>query len=359
MKYFLALVLFCFISLERSYAQSGTQALRLAQSIYEQGRLHELPGLDGLKPEKIATYSKPEQVTAYRLLTLAHIYLEEPELADVSMLSLLDADHFFEPNASVEPAEFMGLYKTFRTKPVFNYGLRFGANATFPLLNSVYYVSGASPGNGKYTPKVGVNVGLVFEKEFFGNSKNKLLRRLVFAPEVYYSQRTSAYTNKDVFTNDSTNAPAADQVVTAKSSWLDINPVFQLKMNESNKFIPYVGLGPGVSYLLSASNTMVTTRAAGAGVVSGGAVPYTSSYRKLIPSVIVSAGVKYRFGEFYITAEARVQYFLMTAVKPSTRSVAASVYDYGYVPSNYKPLNLNINIGFIFPYFNPIKLKRK
>src|SRR5437763_151264 len=114
MKYFLALVLFCFVGFTCSFGQSGAQALRLAQSIYEQGRLHELPSLPGLQDKEIVKYSKSEQVNAYRLLTLAHIYLEEPELADVSMLKLLDADHFYEPNANVEPAEFMGLYKTFR-----------------------------------------------------------------------------------------------------------------------------------------------------------------------------------------------------------------------------------------------------
>ena len=53
------------------------QTLRLAQSIYEQGRLHELPQLlehclsDG-------GFNEEEQVSAYKLLTLTYIYLEEP-----------------------------------------------------------------------------------------------------------------------------------------------------------------------------------------------------------------------------------------------------------------------------------------
>jgi hypothetical protein len=362
MKQFLVLVLFCCVGL-KSFSQSGAQALRLAQSIYEQGRLHELKPLPGLQEDKIKGYSRPEQVGAYRLLTLANIYLEEPEEADKTMLKLLNADHFYEPNSSVEPAEFIGLYKTFRTRPVFNFGLKFGANSTIPLLNNVYYVSSASPGNGKYVPKIGIQVGIVFEKEFFNHAKNRTLRRVVFAPEVYYTSRTFSYTNNTIFSYDSTQTgtskPAADQVVTAKQSWLDINPVFQLKLRESNKFIPYVGLGPGVSYLLSASNTMVTTRSGGAGVVSGPTVDYSSGLRKLVPSLLASAGVKYRFGDFYVVAEIRVQYFLITPVKPSTRSVATGVFDYMYVQSNYKPLNLTANVGFVFPYFKPIRLKRK
>ena len=361
MKYFLALVLFCFVGLEVSYAQSGAQALRLAQSIYEQGRLHELPFLEGLKPEKIATYSKSEQVTAYRLLTLAHIYLEEPEQADVAMLQLLDADHFYEPNSNVEPAEFMGLYKTFRTRPVFNIGVKFGANTTIPLLSSIYYVSSNAEGNGKYAPKVGIQYGLVFEKEFFNNSKKAILKRLIFAPEILLMGRTFGYTNKALFYDDQTGVSAADQKVTLKQNWLDINPVFQLKVGKgkSTSFIPYLGFGPGVSYLLKATNSEITTRASSAGAVIGPDVVTTSGFRKLLPSVIASAGFKYRFGDVYVAVEGRVQYTLMNPVNSSKRTINQSVFEYNYTTPNYKPLNFIINVGIIFPYFKPIKLIRK
>src|SRR5882757_1957642 len=152
MRYILVAVLVCLIGLDVGFAQvGGDQTLRLAQSIYEQGRLHEIPSLPGLKDTEIAKYSKSNQVDAYRLLTLASIYLEEPEKADENMLKLLRTEHFYEPNEQVEPAEFIGLYKTFRTKPVFNIGLKFGPNSTIPMISSQYYVAGGSAGNGKYT----------------------------------------------------------------------------------------------------------------------------------------------------------------------------------------------------------------
>src|SRR6478609_1558916 len=145
MRYILVFVLVCLIGFNSAFAQQGgAQTLRLAQSIYEQGRLHELPSLPGLKDSEIIKYSKSDQVNAYRLLTLANIYLEEPEKADENMLKLLQTEHFYEPNEQVEPAEFIGLYKTFRTKPVFNIGLKFGPNSTIPMISSQYYVSGGS-----------------------------------------------------------------------------------------------------------------------------------------------------------------------------------------------------------------------
>src|SRR5689334_5603952 len=175
MKYFLFLVFLCFLGLKVSFAQqSGAQTMRLAQNIYEQGRLHEIPDLIN---KNITRFSKTELVSAYRLLTLSYIYLEEPEKADESMQKLLQTEHFFEPNTNVEPAEFIGLYKTFRTKAVFNAGIKFGGNFTTPLLNELYYVPSAAPGNGKYSPKFGFQFGLVFEKDLFPSSRNSLLSR--------------------------------------------------------------------------------------------------------------------------------------------------------------------------------------
>jgi hypothetical protein len=264
----------------------------------------------------------------------------------------------------VEPAEFIGLYKTFRTKAVFNAGIKFGGNFTFPLINELYYVANAAPGNGKYSPKFGFQAGLVFEKDLFQNSRNQILNRIVFAPEVLYATRTFAYDNKRVFSSDSvTTANVADQKITLKQTWLDINPVFQLKLRNSTTFIPYVGLGPGVSLLLNASNTIVTTRTSvngsSPGVSSGPDVVATSSFSKIIPSVIGSVGAKYRLGSVYIVGEFRVQYALLSPINSNKRTVNTSVFDYAYTPPNYKPLNIVVNLGIVIPYFNPIKLKRK
>ncbi len=357
MKHFIFLFLFCLLGYDFAFAQqqSGAQTLRLARSVYEQGRLHEIPDLIN---KNVASFSKTELVDAYRLLTLSYIYLEEPEKADESMQKLLNTDHFYEPNPNVEPAEFVGLYKTFRTTPVFSYGVKFGGNTTMPLLNSIYYSSSAAPGNGKYALKFGFQAGAVFEKEFFSDSKKAFLKKLVFAPEVLYTSRTFGYTNANVFVSDLAGTSVEDQVVTVKQTWLDINPVFQLKLSKS-KFNPYVGLGPGASLLLSAKNTMVSTRKGGAGVVSGPDVDFKKSYNAIVPSVIISAGAKYRFGDFYITGEVRAQYALANPVNKSARSIPDGAFDYQYILPNYKPLNLAINLGIVIPYFNPIKLKRK
>ena len=130
MKKLLSSILFLFLSVS-SYAQltSGAQTLRLARATYEQGRLHEIPSiLEGFLPK----FNKQEKVEAYKLLTLSYIYLEEPEKADDAMLKLLQTDHYFEINLKDDPAEFIALYRTFRTKPIYRIGGKIGINGTRP-----------------------------------------------------------------------------------------------------------------------------------------------------------------------------------------------------------------------------------
>jgi len=355
MRYVLIFALICLLGLQSVVAQQGgAQTLRLAQSIYEQGRLHELPSLPGLKDSEIAKYSKSEQVNAYRLLTLANIYLEEPEKADENMLKLLRTEHFYEPNEQVEPAEFIGLYKTFRTKPVFNIGLKFGPNATMPLLSEQQYVSVGSEGQGKYTTPLNIQLGIVFEKAIFSNSKNKILNRLAFAPEVFYASRSFAYDNTS-FANG-----AAHFQATIKQTWIDFNPLVQLKMNKSKILQTYVAVGPGISYILQGTlSTPSNTWNNGAGAVSGPDEDNTKSYKKLVPSVIGAVGLKYKFGAIYLLAEGRVQYGLTSPVNSSSRTNEPSVFNYAYTLPDYKPLTFMANVGFVYPYFNPIKLKKK
>lgn len=358
MRYFIVVAAVCFLASNFVFAQQGTQRLRLAQSIYDQGRLHELPGV--LADSALSNFTKEDKVSAYKLLTLAYLYLEEPEKADASMLKLLQTDHFFEPNEAVDPAEFLGLYKTFRTKPVYGIGLKFGVNSTIPLLSSLYYVSDGGQGSGKYTAPLSIQVGIVFEKALFSNSKKKTLRRLIFSPELLYDTRTLGYTNNNFFYDNVKAQTHAKFIGTIKQTWLSFNPMVQLKMNKSKTLQTYLALGPGFSYILSGSVTAPAfTWNSGAGSTNGSNIDNTKSYLKIAPSVIAAAGLKFKFGSIYLTAEGRVQYGFVSPVNSSTRTNKVSVFDYSYTLSDYKPLTLMANLGFVFPYFNPIKLKRK
>src|SRR5438105_6022452 len=111
------LTAFIAIGFSAGFAQttSCSQTLRLARSTYDQGRLHEVATL--MEKCLKGGFTQQEKVEAYKLLCLTYLYLEEPEKADDAMLNLLRTDPYFEVNKQVDPAEFIALYRTFRTQP--------------------------------------------------------------------------------------------------------------------------------------------------------------------------------------------------------------------------------------------------
>jgi outer membrane protein W len=329
-----------------------SQTLRLARSTYDQGRLHELPSLmkDCLSKDG---FTKQEKVEAYKLLTMAFLYLEEPEKADSSMLLLLKADPFFEINKEVDPQEFIGLYNTFRTTPVFSVGLKLGANISQPSVSSNYYVGADAKGLGEYSSTIGLQFGLAFEKRLFQNSKKELLKRFTLAPELLYVPRSFKYDVPTVFQNDNGSGSVAKFAATETQAWLDLNVLLQYQLKKKSKFNPYVTLGPSVSYLLSGIRQQVLTRTSGS-VSSGPDIEINKSIKQLVVSVVAGAGVKIKVGSVYLTGDVRYQ-FGFSNVTSDTRTNFENTLDYGNQFNNYSINNIAVMIGGSKPIFVPKK----
>jgi hypothetical protein len=349
-KIFLFVCVFGFLTIT-SFGQTAscTQTLRLAQSTYEQGRLHEIPTILKTCLDN-GGFTQQEKVNAYKILINSYIYLEEPELADETMLKLLNADHFFEINEAVDPAEFIALYRTFRVKPLFRFGFKVGPTATMPAMTQLFSVGSDAQGNGKFAPKINFSFGLVFEKDFDGFIKN-----FSIAPELVYVARAYNYSNSTFTASDENpDETIISQISNLHSQqWLDLNLLVQYKFKESS-LNPYFSVGPGISYLLGSTNEL-STKVEGQGTITGSAVPTEDSYKTLAYSAIFSVGSKIRLGGFYLTGDIRYQLGLRNVVDESNRSNDVVVFDYAYVPSDYRLNNLTVNLGLVIPYFNPIK----
>jgi Outer membrane protein beta-barrel domain len=355
----LSAVLFFFI-VRLTQAQVGSQCaqtLRSARSTYEQGRLHEVPKiLEGCINS--GDFTKSEQVEAYKLLTLSYIYLEEPEKADQAMLGLLNTDHFFELNPEVDPAEFQALYRKFRTHSLFRIGIKLGANTTFPNVITNYYVGDAAKGNGKYSLQPGFQAGIVFEKDLFKTLNEKgFVKKLTLAPEIFYVSRATKKTINNQFLQDSAkNLSAASSTATYNQSWLDLHAIVQYYLKNDKVKTIYVGLGPGVSYLLTSTETDITQGQNGSFVVNGPAINNKSSFNSIAYSAIAVVGMRYRVGGIFLLADVRFQYGLKNVVNPATRTNPQSVNNYAIPLDDYKQSNVMVNIGFSYPYFKPKKL---
>jgi hypothetical protein len=176
------LIVLLFAACNAMAQSTCTQTLRTARSTYDLGRLHDLPGLleDCLKNG----FTNQEKTEAYKLLTLTYIYLEEPAKADEAMLDLLRTDPYFQINKEVDPAEFISLYKTFRTNPVYRLGLNIGVNASQPNVTSAIE---ATDGEASYTYKISFQFG--------ANMEIPLSDKFTLNPSLLFQQKSFSYSN--------------------------------------------------------------------------------------------------------------------------------------------------------------------
>lgn len=349
------LVLFLLGLVWKSQAQCA-QTLRLARSTYEQGHLQELEGLLTPCLNLKDGFTKEEKVEAYKLLTLAYIYLEEPAKADEMMTELLRSDHFFEVNDDVDPAEFKALYSTFRTWPLFSLGLKLGPNAAMPAISKVYYVGADGAQNGHYSPGISFQAGLVFEKDLTHLEEKVFLSRLSACPELIYSNLATTYSNAGLTESDETGSSNSNiEKAEFVSTWFNLNLLMKMKIRTDPQFSTFVTAGPGLHYLSAATGTMQTVVGEGS-VETGPSIDVLENHNVLNFSAIVGAGLTYKFGDFYLAADLRYSVGLKNAIDPEHRSNENLVFDRMFIFDDFTINRLSANIGFILPIFSPKKI---
>ncbi len=356
MKRLLPSLLFIFLS-ATGYAQltSGAQTLRLARATYEQGRLHEIPSI---LENFLSKFNKQEKVEAYKLLTLSYIYLEEPEKADAAMLSLLQTDHYYEVNLKDDPAEFIALYRTFRTDPIYRIGAKIGANASQPNVKS-YLPS--NEGTAKYSLGIGFQAGFVGE---FPLAKN-----FVLSAELNLQLKSFNYENKvdklDFVKGDDPTIP--ENLITytttgkEKQTWLSIPVSVQYSfIKKKNKLNPYLGLGVSVDYLTKANNTFSRSKEDRSSYDEQ-SEDITFQRNQFNISALASAGIKIKVPNGFAVAEARFAYGLTPVTNSEnlydlyTKSVPTD----GYVDALFSINSVSFTIGYVYNVFNPKKRTRK
>lgn len=318
---------------------SCAQTLRLAQSIYEQGRLHEVPVI--LQTCIQNGFNKQEKVAAYKLLTLTYLYLEEPEKANEAMLNLLRTDHYFEVNESTDPAEFVALYRTFRTTPVYRIGGKFGVNASSP---NVIEAVRANEGESEYKYKIGI--------QFHIAAEIPIRKNFTLAPELGLVQRQFEYTNEVEFPDTTFNTAGLE-----KQTWISLPINLQYQFDKI-KFKPYISVGVEANYLMGANLNISRTRK-GYQFIEEKSYNIKDLRENIMLQGLVAAGGRVPLGGGFVVAEIRFSYGI-TAVSSSSSAFSGDgnlPFGYGYADSVFKVNSLSITAGYVYNIFNPKKLR--
>lgn len=320
------------------------QTLRLARSIYENGRLHELPELmkDCIGKTE---WSTQERVDAYKLLTLSYIYLEEPEKADEMMLNILNADPEFKPNDNIDPAEFVALWRTFRTEPVYRLGVKAGANTTSP---NVHSYTPLNEGTENYDYGFGFQAGFTGEIAIFNDL-------LFLNPELYYNIK-SFKVNNSFFEGDQNTTGSV------KLSWISLPVSVQYPLpigrdKIDTKWTPYVSGGISFDYLLGVKTDLTTEindQSDVATTTTGSEAKLQYASFNFAP--IISAGVKGKVKKAEIVAEIRYNFGVATIFdKQKLYESQSEVFGNKFVHGPFSLNTLSVSFGYLMNKYIPRK----
>lgn len=355
-KLYIVLALLTVSSGVFAQAPSCAQSLRLAQSVYDQGRLHEL---EDLITKAIGSQSAPcgqaEQVSLLKLLTLTYIYLEEPEKADATMLKLLQTDNYFKINPEVDPAEFVALYKTFRTHEIYRIGAVLGVNASQPnVVNTITAVNDASS---KYKYAIGLQFGAAVDVPLrIGKTKNY---KLTLHGELLYTQHKFELEQKVSRGLNADNVELFQTLQGVESqNWLTLPISAQYTYLQSEKLNPYVAGGFSVGYLIG-NGTFQSERFRD----EAAALPETSfdlTREKINLSALIATGIKAKAGGGYVVLEVRYSHGLsrISSSETAFENQQASWGQY-YADPVFKLSSLAIQGSYIINMFNPKKLRNR
>jgi hypothetical protein len=333
----------CFYTQAQS---SCTQTLRAARTTYDQGRLHDLPAL--LEGCLKNGFTEQEKVEAYKLLTLAYIYLEEPAKADEAMLNLLKTDHYFEINKATDPAEFIALYKTFRTKPIYRIGINLGVNAAQPNVVSAIKTN---DGTNEYKYRISFQAGITGEIPINDH--------FTINPSLLYQQKSFSSTSEVSRGTDSNGKPLSNKTTgLEKETWVSL-PIGVEYLIKPGRYNPYILAGFSADYLLG-SNLSLQTVQDNAGVVQETKLDLDLQREKVNISVLIGAGAKMRIFGGYVTADVRYLYGISKINSEKTAYENESIaFDYNWGDSIFRLNAVTVSVGYIQNIFKPKKLSRK
>lgn len=330
------------------------QTLRLARATYEQGRLQEIElQLKSCLESGFTQEEKQLKVEGYKILCLSYIYLEEAEKADEAMLNILRTDPYFQINPAVDPAEFVALYNTFRTYPIYRIGAKLGLNASQPNVSeTITAVDINNGGSGAYKYLLGFQAGASADLPLYFISK-----KLTLHGDLMFQQK------RFELTLDANRGTADGETLTnsftgiESQSWISFPITIEYELLNSKKFHPYVALGAGVDYMIGTKITANRTREDQSSIEERS---FNPDRNKLNITAIAAAGIKIPIGGGFIVGEARYAYGFSDITSNTTAlSNTEFALDYGYADSIFKINSLSITAGYILNIFNPKKLKRK
>lgn len=337
MKKFLLIIFIIALSIQGLIAQNtcGDQ-LKVAQRRFDDGLLEDIPQL--LTNCMKSGFTNEEKTNAYKLLIQTYLFSENQEKADEVMLQFLNEFPSYNI-ANNDPKEFVNLYKTYRTDPIFKIELRLSG-----LLNMARIVEPNSTGNSStvntdYKPLIGVGTELNYINRFSKDFDYSIGISFVFARYSY------------------TSVPLAFTKITGTYTDLYFGLPLSLRYNfkyERLNLFAKAGIEP--VYLLS-SKVQLERKDEAIDQPYNGTVDLTNLHRRFDVRPILAFGptVKFGKGNLRLTVEIKFGFIGQLIDKNKYKNLQLQE-KFMFVEDNLKFNQLNLSLAYIRPIYNPKKI---
>lgn len=353
----LTLLIIGSLSIELFAQTACTQNLRRARTVFDEGNIQSIEELlnDCIKDKKNG-FSDEERTEAYRLLILSYIYLDETQKADEKMIALLKDNHGYSPSLDADPTELINLYNTFRHDPVFFWGIRAGANATYINVLAAYGIHPQNNTTAQYVLQPSLEVGLTFEKKF-GN-------RITLKSDLQYFSNSFLYENSFFFSEDDeifiVELNATETMVSFGATFMGQFAFFKDQKEKDKRgferWNPYVGLGFTARYVNSSALAFDVQNSVGASPDGSDEDLIAAGIRKRFnPTVEFEVGVKKAWGLNYVNLGVRASYGLLNITDKHYVNGPLTTF-YGWAANDINTHSVTLFASFLIPQYSPKKL---
>ncbi len=340
MKRFLIIATIAFLGLSALQAQNtcGDQ-LKVAQRRFDDGLLEDIPQL--LANCMKSGFTNEEKTNAYKLLIQTYLFSENQSKADEVMLKFLNEFPSYSI-ANNDPKEFINLYSTYRTKPIFKVEVKLGLNFCMPTMVEPYGTGNIDKIKPTYKPKI----GYAFEINYI----NKLYK------DFDYSIGTSI-----TFSNFSySNNPTDYSTVKGDFKYLYLGFPIAVKYNYNFKGINlFAKAGFEPIYLMKSSVALSRQdNIIGRQEPFTGTEDLTKSQKKLDIRPLLAVGVAFKIGRNMLNVSAGFKFSTMTQLNKNKLYSNSALYSkYFFAEDNLLMNQSHISVSFIRSIYKPKKLR--
>lgn len=140
--------------------------LNEAEKLYEAGNIEQIPSL--LESCIAEGFNREDKIQAIKLLTLVYLSEDNTIKAEKSLLQLLKIDPEYKVNQAIDPVEFIKLYNSYNTSPVFSLGAIITPGIAMPLVTESFGKNSFADLNTKYKAG-GVSIAIGIKSSYHVN----------------------------------------------------------------------------------------------------------------------------------------------------------------------------------------------